>query len=61
MSSPGNATMVQAFENAVWPVRPISQRIDQRDARAGRTVPLGRERRHQAASPRADHQHVGID
>ena len=25
MSSPGSATMVQALENAVWPVRPISQ------------------------------------
>src|SRR6476661_10558736 len=25
MSSPGSATMVQALEKAVWPVRPISQ------------------------------------
>ena len=25
MSSPGSATIVQALENAVWPVRPISQ------------------------------------
>ena len=35
--------------------------IDQRDAGAGRAVALGRERGHQAARPRADHQHVGVD
>ena len=35
--------------------------IDQRDAGAGRAVALGRQRRHQAACPAADHQHVGVD
>jgi hypothetical protein len=61
MSSPGSATMVQALENAVWPVRPISQESTSVTRVPGRTVALGRERGHETACACAHHQHVGVD
>ena len=61
MSSPGSATMVQALENAVWPVRPISQESTSVTRVPGGPLRLARQRGDQAAGPGADHQHVGVD
>ena len=60
-SSSGSTTMVQALENAVWPVRPISQESQSVTRVPGGAVALGGQRGDQPARPRADHQHVGVD
>ena len=53
--------MVQALENAVWPVRPISQESTSVTRVPGGPLRLARERGDQAAGAGADHQHVGVD
>ena len=53
--------MVQALENALCPVRPISQRIAERDSGTGRRVALGGQCGDQASRPRSNHQNVGVD
>ena len=49
MSSSGSATMVQALEKAVWPVRPISQESTSVTRVPGGPLRLARQRGQQAA------------
>ena len=61
MSSPGSATMVQALEKAVWPVRPISQELTRVTRVPGGPLRLAESAAIRPPAPRADHQHVGVD
>ena len=53
--------MVQALENAVWPVRPIIQELQSVTRVPGGAWRLAESAATRPPAPASDHQHVGVD